>query len=122
MCHVDLSIIIGTKSTRAIVFSSYRDSVDEITDFLRRLSPLIRPAEFKGQTGRRSGQHQPPSVDVKKKRGVGGQKEQLEVLSSFHVGDIWLIQIYYRNDFLVWQIQCACINLCRRRRTRYWTS
>jgi ERCC4-related helicase len=37
------------KSSRAIVFSQFRDSVSEIVGFLRTMEPLIRPRHFVGQ-------------------------------------------------------------------------
>jgi len=59
----------GTKS-RVMVFSSFRDVVEEIYHELMKESPLIRPAQFIGQ-----------GVDKRGKKGLQ-QKDQLEVTFS----------------------------------------
>ncbi|XP_077415290.1 Fanconi anemia group M protein [Vanacampus margaritifer] len=61
-------------STRVMIFSSFRDSVQEIAAMLNRHSPLIRVMTFMGQAS--AG------------KGVKGftQKEQLEVVSRFRQG------------------------------------
>ncbi|XP_074547856.1 Fanconi anemia group M protein [Halichoeres trimaculatus] len=61
-------------STRVMIFSSFRESVQEIADMLNRHAPLIRVMTFMGQAS--AG------------KGVKGftQKEQLEVVSRFRTG------------------------------------
>ncbi|XP_037096932.1 Fanconi anemia group M protein isoform X2 [Syngnathus acus] len=61
-------------STRVMIFSSFRDSVQEIASMLNRHGPLIRVMTFMGQAS--AG------------KGVKGftQKEQLEVVSRFRQG------------------------------------
>uniref|UniRef100_UPI00358F635F Fanconi anemia group M protein isoform X2 n=1 Tax=Myxine glutinosa TaxID=7769 RepID=UPI00358F635F len=60
--------------TRAMIFSSYRDSVGEIAEMLRRHHPLVRVMVFIGQ-----------SSSGKVTRGLS-QKEQLQVVKSFREG------------------------------------
>ncbi|XP_053701979.1 Fanconi anemia group M protein [Synchiropus splendidus] len=62
-------------SSRVMIFSSFRDSVQEIATMLNRHSPLIRVMTFMGQSS--TG------------KGVKGftQKEQLEVIQKFRQGD-----------------------------------
>ncbi|KAK5857518.1 hypothetical protein PBY51_010758 [Eleginops maclovinus] len=61
-------------STRVMIFSSFRESVQEIADMLNHHAPLIRVMTFMGQAS--AG------------KGVKGftQKEQLEVMSRFRQG------------------------------------
>ncbi|KAM6917402.1 Fanconi anemia group M protein [Lycodopsis pacificus] len=61
-------------STRVMIFSSFRESVQEIADMLNHHAPLIRVMTFMGQAS--AG------------KGVKGftQKEQLEVVSRFRQG------------------------------------
>ncbi|XP_068582447.1 Fanconi anemia group M protein [Cebidichthys violaceus] len=61
-------------STRVMIFSSFRESVQEIADMLNHHAPLIRVMTFMGQAS--AG------------KGVRGftQKEQLEVVSRFRQG------------------------------------
>lgn len=65
-CVSDVSAV----NTRVMIFSSYRESVQEIAEMLNRHQPLVRVMTFMGQAS--AG------------RGVRGftQKEQLEVLYS----------------------------------------
>lgn len=81
-----------------MVFASFRNSVSEIADFLKRNRPLIRAAEFKGQSGgagskrKSAAKHdedpdQPPTPatnDEKKNRTT--QKKQLETIRAFQEG------------------------------------
>ncbi|KAK3869546.1 hypothetical protein Pcinc_025153 [Petrolisthes cinctipes] len=61
-------------TTRVIIFSQYRDSVEEITGMLTHHHPLVKAMSFVGQSkGARSG------------RGFS-QKEQLQVMNSFRDG------------------------------------
>ncbi|KAK4304795.1 hypothetical protein Pmani_023272 [Petrolisthes manimaculis] len=61
-------------TTRIIIFSQYRDSVEEITGMLTHHHPLVKAMSFMGQSkGARSG------------RGFS-QKEQLQVINSFRDG------------------------------------
>ena len=57
----------GTLSTRIMIFSQFRDSVQEITAVLNKHQPLVKVMSFVGQGGSGKG-----------KRGLS-QKEQLEV-------------------------------------------
>jgi len=57
----------GLEETRAMVFVTYRECVDEIVDILNSEKPLIRATKFIGQ-----------GTDKHGKKGFG-QKEQLEV-------------------------------------------
>ncbi|XP_060919558.1 Fanconi anemia group M protein [Labrus mixtus] len=61
-------------STRVMIFSSFRESVQEIADMLNQHAPLIRVMTFMGQAS--AG------------KGVKGftQKEQLEVVNRFRTG------------------------------------
>ncbi|XP_041828193.1 Fanconi anemia group M protein [Melanotaenia boesemani] len=61
-------------TTRVMIFSSFRESVQEIAAMLNRHSPLIRVMTFMGQASAR--------------KGVKGftQKEQLEVVQRFRQG------------------------------------
>ncbi len=64
-------------NTRVMIFSQYRDSVQEITSILNKHQPLVKVMSFVGQGGSSKG-----------KKGLT-QKEQLEVLfSSFLPSDI----------------------------------
>lgn len=55
--------------TRAMVFVTFRDAVDEIVAFLNQESPLLRATKFIGQ-----------GIDKKGNRGLA-QREQLDVSS-----------------------------------------
>ncbi|XP_034432232.1 Fanconi anemia group M protein isoform X1 [Hippoglossus hippoglossus] len=65
---------LGAESTRVMIFSSFRESVQEIADMLNRQAPMIRVMTFMGQAS--AG------------KGVKGftQKEQLEVVHRFRQG------------------------------------
>ncbi|KAF0044281.1 hypothetical protein F2P81_003439 [Scophthalmus maximus] len=65
---------LGAESTRVMIFSSFRESVQEIADMLNRHAPMIRVMTFMGQAS--AG------------KGVKGftQKEQLEVVHRFRQG------------------------------------
>lgn len=62
------------EGTRAMVFVTFRDAVDEIVAFLNQESPLLRATKFIGQ-----------GIDKKGNKGLA-QREQLDV--SFYT---WLI-------------------------------
>ncbi|KAK7905064.1 hypothetical protein WMY93_017671 [Mugilogobius chulae] len=66
--------LAGTVTTRVMIFSSFRESVQEIAAMLNRHAPLIRVMTFMGQAS--AG------------KGVKGftQKEQLEVVQRFRQG------------------------------------
>lgn len=74
--------------TRVIVFSQFRDSVEEIMLMLKQLRPLVRPACFMGHS---SGVIRSPTAPVTSTRpsicasGVS-QREQLRVMSAFREG------------------------------------
>lgn len=57
----------GVNNTRAMVFVTYRECVDEIVEVLNQESPLLKVTRFVGQ-----------GVDKQGKKGFA-QKEQLEV-------------------------------------------
>ena len=69
--------------SRVMVFSTYRQCVDEIVEYLNRERPMIRAVPFIGQGTDKSG-----------KKGYG-QKQQLEVCSS----SICPVQAYNEDDF-----------------------
>ncbi|NXF36647.1 FANCM protein, partial [Nyctibius bracteatus] len=67
------STSVDTMDTRVMIFSSFRDSVQEIAEMLSRLSPVVRVMTFVGHaTG-------------KSTKGFT-QKEQLEVVKRFREG------------------------------------
>ncbi|KAF8534472.1 P-loop containing nucleoside triphosphate hydrolase protein [Trichophaea hybrida] len=61
------------RSTRIMVFTSFRDSAEEVTRLLKRHEPLIRPHVFVGQAA------------GKNSAGMS-QKEQLEIIKRFSEG------------------------------------
>ncbi|KAI0361846.1 P-loop containing nucleoside triphosphate hydrolase protein [Trametes cingulata] len=62
------------KQSRAMVFVSFRECVEEIVELLSKESPIIRPKPFIGQ-----------GTDKQGKKGYA-QKEQLEVIEQFKAG------------------------------------
>ncbi|KAG5462884.1 MAG: P-loop containing nucleoside triphosphate hydrolase protein [Olpidium bornovanus] len=60
--------------TRVMVFSQYRESVEDIVSVLKRSQPMIRPMQFLGQASGRSG------------KGLT-QKEQVDIINSFQTGN-----------------------------------
>ncbi|NXV47250.1 FANCM protein, partial [Uria aalge] len=64
---------VDTVDTRVMIFSSFRDSVQEIADMLSRLSPVVRVMTFVGHSTGKS------------TKGFT-QKEQLEVVKRFREG------------------------------------
>ncbi|NXS54248.1 FANCM protein, partial [Brachypteracias leptosomus] len=67
------STSVGTMDTRVMIFSSFRDSVQEIAEMLSRLSPVVRVMTFVGHSTGKS------------TKGFT-QKEQLEVVKRFRAG------------------------------------
>ncbi|KAJ3033919.1 hypothetical protein HDV00_005659 [Rhizophlyctis rosea] len=66
----------GRRETRVMIFSQYRESVEEIVSVLDAHKPMVRVMSFVGQSaGKRSGS-----------KGYT-QKEQLEVISKFQSGN-----------------------------------
>ncbi|GFX16942.1 fanconi anemia group M protein homolog [Trichonephila clavipes] len=62
------------KDTRVMIFSQYRDSVQEITDMLNFYKPMIKPMSFIGQS-------------TKTATNAGfSQKQQLKVIQQFRSG------------------------------------
>ncbi|KIJ08584.1 hypothetical protein PAXINDRAFT_139233, partial [Paxillus involutus ATCC 200175] len=61
--------------TRAMVFVTYRECVDEIVEVLNQESPLLKATRFVGQ-----------GVDKQGKKGFA-QREQLEVIKKFKAGE-----------------------------------
>ena len=74
--HLKLAYSDGNTHTRVMIFSSYRDSVEEISTMLFRHKPLVRVMSFYGHGGR-------PSEG--KVKGFT-QKEQLKVVDRFREG------------------------------------
>ncbi|KAL3938675.1 MAG: hypothetical protein SGBAC_006466, partial [Bacillariaceae sp.] len=66
------------KSSRAIVFSQFRDSVSEIVEQLKKFRPLVRARHFVGQQGSK-----PPVGDVDNRLGGMKQSEQQQVIKWF---------------------------------------
>ncbi|KDQ63860.1 hypothetical protein JAAARDRAFT_696340 [Jaapia argillacea MUCL 33604] len=64
----------GGPQTRVMVFTTYRDCVDEIVTFLNEESPMVKATKFVGQGTDKSGQ-----------KGFG-QKEQLRIIQQFKDG------------------------------------
>ncbi|KAF8499186.1 P-loop containing nucleoside triphosphate hydrolase protein [Russula emetica] len=62
------------EGTRAMVFVTFRDAVDEIVAFLNQESPLLRATKFIGQ-----------GIDKKGNKGLA-QREQLDVIKQFKDG------------------------------------
>ena len=69
-------------STRAIVFSQYRDSVAEIVTMLQTSRPLIRPSRFVGQG---KGSKSSDTCNEATLKGMN-QAEQQEVIQAFRDG------------------------------------
>lgn len=71
---MDIGLIDDDSETKIMIFTQFRDSVDEILSILNDHKPLIRPMSFVGQA-------------AKKGSGKGfTQKEQLKVISDFQKG------------------------------------
>ncbi|KAI9482510.1 P-loop containing nucleoside triphosphate hydrolase protein, partial [Zychaea mexicana] len=66
-------------STRIMVFSSFRTSVDEIVKCLSEHEPMVRCSHFVGQAGAKDG-----------KKGLN-QREQQDIISRFKRGDLNVI-------------------------------
>ncbi|KAI0757213.1 hypothetical protein C8Q80DRAFT_1281665 [Daedaleopsis nitida] len=64
----------NTKQSRAMVFVSFRECVEEIVELLNKEVPIIRAKPFIGQ-----------GIDKKGKKGYA-QKQQLEVIEQFKAG------------------------------------
>ncbi|KAI0307594.1 hypothetical protein B0F90DRAFT_1675089 [Multifurca ochricompacta] len=62
------------EDTRAMVFVTFREAVDEIVDFLNKESPLLRATKFIGQ-----------GIDRKGNKGLA-QREQLDIINRFKDG------------------------------------
>ncbi|KAI9512645.1 hypothetical protein F5148DRAFT_1145967 [Russula earlei] len=62
------------ENTRAMVFVTFREAVEEIVDFLNQESPLLRATKFIGQ-----------GLDRMGKRGLA-QREQLDIINQFKDG------------------------------------
>ena len=67
-------MIVDNLETRIMIFSQYRDSVNEITQMLNQHRPLVKAMSFIGQ-----------SSANKSSRGFT-QKEQLKVMKRFREG------------------------------------
>ncbi|KAH8992001.1 P-loop containing nucleoside triphosphate hydrolase protein [Lactarius akahatsu] len=69
----DADVRVG-EDTRAMVFVTFREAVDEIVDFLNQDSPLLRANKFIGQ-----------GIDKKGNKGLA-QREQLDIINQFKDG------------------------------------
>ncbi|KAH9057001.1 hypothetical protein EDB87DRAFT_1833399 [Lactarius vividus] len=69
----DAGVHVG-QDTRAMVFVTFREAVDEIVDFLNQDSPLLRANKFIGQ-----------GIDKKGNKGLA-QREQLDIINQFKDG------------------------------------
>ncbi|KAH9049465.1 hypothetical protein EDB84DRAFT_1649374, partial [Lactarius hengduanensis] len=69
----DAEVRVG-EDTRAMVFVTFREAVDEIVDFLNQDSPLLRASKFIGQ-----------GIDKKGNKGLA-QREQLDIINQFKDG------------------------------------
>lgn len=82
-CHA------GATATRAIVFTTFRESVRDIVARLDKVGPLIKATEFVGQGSSKAGKGKPGGGT---EGGGGGsvrgqtQKEQAAVLEKFRAG------------------------------------
>ncbi|KAI0762783.1 hypothetical protein C8Q74DRAFT_1458838 [Fomes fomentarius] len=65
---------VSSRQSRAMVFVSFRECVEEIVELLNKESPIIRAKPFIGQ-----------GTDKQGKKGYG-QKQQLEVIEQFKSG------------------------------------
>ncbi|KAI9260769.1 hypothetical protein BDA99DRAFT_483341 [Phascolomyces articulosus] len=68
--------VTPSSTTRIIVFSSFRSSVDEIVKCLSEHEPMVRCSHFVGQAGSKDG-----------KKGLN-QREQQEIITRFKRGDL----------------------------------
>jgi ERCC4-related helicase len=68
------------KSSRAIVFSQFRDSVSEIVELLKNFKPMIRARHFVGQQGSKSSSS---AGEGDKRLGGMKQAEQHQVIKLF---------------------------------------
>nr|CAH8826272.1 unnamed protein product [Trichobilharzia regenti] len=91
----DKTNVCEKNSTRVIVFTQFRDSVEEIMHMLKHLRPLIRPASFIGQGTRAGGspsvnnQGDSPKIATPRlSNGQGGisQRDQIRVMDAFRSG------------------------------------
>lgn len=75
------------QSSRAIVFSQWRDSVEEIVNVLNDSKPLVCPKKFVGQ-GSSSGSEKTNDNDKRSSKKVTGmnQREQQQVIREFRNG------------------------------------
>ncbi|OON15683.1 helicase protein, partial [Opisthorchis viverrini] len=90
---------IAQGETRVIVFSQFRDSVEEIMHMLKQLRPLVRPASFIGQgsgtnrspvlagSGPDAKLSTPPLMSSNRLTSGGiSQRDQLRVMDAFRKG------------------------------------
>jgi len=66
------------EETRVMIFSQFRDSVEEIVEYLKKNGQLIKPAGFVGQA---------TSTGVNKTKGLN-QKAQQEMIDQFKQGEL----------------------------------
>ncbi len=77
----------GGGGTKAIIFTQFRQSVKEIMQFLQRLEPLVRCAEFVGQSSSSNASRSKSTGAVEKTVAKGmNQKEQKAVVAAFTSG------------------------------------
>jgi ATP-dependent DNA helicase MPH1 len=77
----------GGGGTKAIIFTQFRQSVKEIMQFMQRLEPLVRCAEFVGQSSSSNASRSKSTGAVEKTVAKGmNQKEQKAVVAAFTSG------------------------------------
>ncbi|THH27023.1 hypothetical protein EUX98_g7162 [Antrodiella citrinella] len=67
--------ITGSESSRVMIFSTFRENVDDLTEMLNQHNPLIRAVRFIGQ-----------GTDKQGRKGYS-QKEQMDVIQKFKAGE-----------------------------------
>ncbi|TCD67543.1 3'-5' DNA helicase [Steccherinum ochraceum] len=67
--------VSGSEGSRVMVFSTFRENVDELVEMLNEHQPLIRAVRFIGQ-----------GTDKQGRKGYA-QKEQMEVIKKFKAGE-----------------------------------
>jgi len=92
--RIDDASTVGVQvsdDTRAMVFVTFREAVDEIVDFLNQESPLLRTTKFIGQATNKKG-----------KKGLA-QREQLDVspMADHHVISSQLLMHFHCYRSLV---------------------
>ena len=97
-------------STRAIVFSQFRDSVAEIVSMLETLRPLIRPSRFVGQG---KGYKTKGDEDKPVLKGMN-QAEQQNVIQAFRDGrfNVLVCTSIGEEGYVVLELAAVCNTRC----------